>query len=207
MKANWIDIKKLIKNSSNDVKVELLSEQNTDLIESINVSEDSVLGQVLSHISGVIINGYLRIYGFTGSLDINKWNDKIKAYYPGNKLIIAHDVFGGVFAINNGDFDDNIRNIWYFAPDTLQWENLEINYADFISWVLSDKVLDFYESFLWSDAALLLKNIGIDEGISVYPCLWSQELNIESASKKRVSFDEILGMNKEYQKKFKLAQN
>ena len=41
------------------------------------------------------------------------------------------------------------KTIHYFAPDTLQWEDLEINYEEFLNWIIEDDITDFYEPFLW----------------------------------------------------------
>lgn len=39
--------------------------------------------------------------------------------------------------------------IHYLAPDTLQWENLEVGYSDFLYWLLTGPIESFYETFNW----------------------------------------------------------
>lgn len=50
-------------------------------------------------------------------------------------LIVATDVVGGTFAINAGKFSDVVGHVWYFAPDTSDWEDLGLKYPEFLAWL------------------------------------------------------------------------
>src|SRR5262245_55149646 len=39
-------------------------------------------------------------------------------------LVVAHDAIGGVFAVNGGGLNGRPGNVFYFAPDSLAWEDL-----------------------------------------------------------------------------------
>ena len=43
---------------------------------------------------------------------------------------------------------------------------------------------------------------GFDEMMLIYPFLWAKECNLETATKKVVSSDELIRMNSEYAQKF-----
>lgn len=85
--------------------------------------------------------------------------------------IVALDVLGGIFALNGGAFPGEMKTIWYFAPDTLDWENLEIGYTDFICWALTKQLGEFYADYRWPGWEHEVKVLTGDQGISFYPPL------------------------------------
>lgn len=176
----WDDIIGVIKTSANTITMEQNIELNFDVLEQIGIPETSTLGQVILHVRKLVVNKYLRILGE----DIWKINNKVKSIYPGDKTIIATDIWGGLFAISNGDFPGNKSVIWYYAPDTLQWESIDIDYPHFITWVLSKKFNQFHSSFMWSNIDDILNSVSDQQGIFIYPFLWANECNIETATKK-----------------------
>lgn len=117
-------------------------------------------------------------------------------------LIVATDVVGGIFAINSGKFDEGIGDVWYFAPDTLDLEDLELRYSEFIAWLAQGNIDEFYSSMRWTNWRESAKNVEFDKAILIYPFLWSEEVNIETASKSIVPFDELFATNMEYREKF-----
>ena len=201
MAIKWNEIESLFKQSSNDIKLERAEVENNDVIERLGIVEQSVLGQILINLDSIGVNNYLRVLGGNEESGIVSFNSKMKKYYHGNKLIVAYDVWGGIFAIGNGDFGEDIRSMWYYAPDSLQWECLEINYAEFIAWACSKSIMEFYKSFLCDSIDVLIKEAQKEEAILVYPFLWSKECDIETANKKIVPIEEVVALNVEYEKK------
>lgn len=198
----WQSIIKLLSESTNKIHIELL-DGSTSIVDDLNINESSVLANVLKHISSISINSYLRLLGGDNAKnDILSFNEKIKHIYPGNKLIVANDIWGGLFAVNNGDFAGDVRNIWYFAPDELQWTNLDINYSQFIYWICSENINAFYRDLIWENMEDFIENVDENQAILVYPFLWSKECNIETANKTIVNLMELVEINAEYQKKF-----
>ncbi|MDR3052968.1 MAG: DUF2625 family protein, partial [Coriobacteriales bacterium] len=112
-----------------------------------------------------------------------------------NRYAIAHDVFGGIFALTKS-------GIVYFAPDSLQWENLEISYDGFIEWISTKDLNEFYESFLWDNSGEFFENVAIESGVLVYPFFWAKEYEANSAVKKIVPYQELLEINWDYAKQF-----
>lgn len=54
------------------------------------------------------------------------------------------DVADGVLALNARKFSDGIGDVWYFTPDTLEWESVEIKYSEFIYWIIMGNTDEFY---------------------------------------------------------------
>lgn len=194
-----IDLKEIYKNIRESENNIFLEKNNSNInydYSKLCISEESILGQFIKEISILVVNGYLRILGGNLIIEYNKY---IKEFYPGEKLIVAIDIFGGIYAVSNNDFLGDFMDIWYFTPDLLEWENLQINYEQFIIWACSENILDFYKAFIFKNINLLINELDINKGILIYPFLWSEECNIETSEKKIVPIKEIIDINAYYQ--------
>lgn len=175
----------------------------------LQVSTKSALGAVAYKTGGILAdNRWLRILGSGHEMflrDIVSWNEiedsgssaKLKGC-----LLIADDVLGGFFAINGGAFQGEMGNVFYFAPDTLEWEDLEMGYTDFIHWALVGDVAKFYESFRWNEWKNEVLNINCDQGILIYPFLWAEGPELTNRARKAVPIDELWNINLINKKKF-----
>ena len=54
-----------------------------------------------------------------------------------------------LFAISKSRFTEGIDQVWYFAPDTLELECLDMNYGEFAAWLAQGNINEFYESMRW----------------------------------------------------------
>ena len=177
------------------------------ICDMLRVTSASAMGAVMLNTSGVVFDDWIRLYGGDTSdmVGISKINLLSKNGTPERvkqMLIVATDVVGGIFAINSGKFDEGIGDVWYFAPDTLDWEDLELRYSEFIAWLAQGNIDEFYSSMRWTNWRESAKNVEFDKSILIYPFLWSEEVNIETASKSIVPFDELFATNMEYREKF-----
>ena len=133
---------------------------------------------------GFIVDNWIRIYG-CGILNVVEKNI---LYNKDNyvDILIGEDILGGLFALKN-------EYVYYYAPDSNEWENLEIYYTQFLNWILNspDNVNKFYQYFRWNNWKKDCKNIKITEGILFYPLL-QFEYDIEKRSKKVISIDELI---------------
>ena len=158
-----------------------------DLYNSYNEYSDKLFFSVMENCGGIIIDNWIRLYG-CGELNVIEKNNK---YNKKNvvDIIIGEDIIGGLFALKNSF-------VYYFAPDTLKWENLNIYYANFINWLINfgADVNKFYELYRWDNWKEDVKNLNLDKGISFYPLLFT-ECEINKRSKKVVPIDEIIGIN------------
>ena len=210
MLSLWKQIVYILNESDNKIRVDKLDEYNTCMLNKMGIDEHSALGQVVANTYGITVNGYIRILGSGDgitSYNIMDYNIELEKYFDSGKLIVANDIFGGLFAINTENQDYNSGDILYFAPDTLEWENLEITYIELLEFVSSDDINLFYKNFKWSKFEKYIQEVNYNQGILIYPFLWSKECNIEKADKKIVPFSELTLINIDYKNKFKNEYN
>ena len=108
------------------------------------VTTRSVMGAVVYETGGILINhGWLRILG-SGSpclpRGLGSWNlgrTQAELAAPAPYYLIADDTAGGYFALNGGGLDGTPGNVFYLPPDTLEWEDCELGYTDFLNWAFS----------------------------------------------------------------------
>lgn len=118
----WPLVKELVAGASVDVSILecALSIREKALIDT-QATTRSPMGAIVHHCAGILIDfGWLRILGADGhdrfQRSLPDWDrDRANGFY-----LVADDAVGGIFAINGGDLGDNIRTIYYFAPDSLR---------------------------------------------------------------------------------------
>lgn len=201
----WNEIYDLISESSKEICV---FEGNESVgymeLKRMNIRSLSTLGAIVISSSGISIDNWLRIVGQENSArkGILSYNEYQKNVVMEKMTIIGQDVVGGLFAINIGKYQEGLKKVWYFAPDTLQWECMDMNYAEFIAWAIQGDTDGFYSSMRWEGWKEDCSKAEFDEMILIYPSLWSNECNLETAAKKIVSSDELIRMNVEIAQKF-----
>ncbi|MGT2715883.1 DUF2625 family protein [Streptococcus respiraculi] len=91
-----------------------------------NDTSKNALGvsDITNHFQYIIVNKYLKILGNDKKFGINWANNIYRTNYNSDSLLVAYDIFGGLFIIKDYQVSDG--KIWYFAPDTMTWENLEV---------------------------------------------------------------------------------
>ena len=109
------------------------------------------------------------------------------------RQVVAHDVLGGVFARHDAEMR-------YFAPDSLEWEDLEIGYDAWLSWLAGGGTAQFYADLRWPGWEAETRVLGPSQGIAVYPFLWSAEARADLAATTRrpVPLAEILALHSEF---------
>ena len=175
------ELEKEIKNSKNNIIIKKRTNENDDIL---NILNNKLLQMIVDNTEFIKVNYIIRIFGSK----IKEENDKYLDYIPHHYLIIANDVFGGLFALNKD-------NIMYFAIDTLEWESLDIDYPQFIIWVIGNDILSFYEEFIDDEIKNLIPKIDFNSCIQFYPYPYTKEFNINSSSKKIISSDELIKLN------------
>ena len=152
-----------------------------------NKFRDKFFYEQFMNSGGFSIDNWIRIYG-CGEINIIEKNN---LYNKDNILdiLIGEDVLGGLFAIKE-DY------VYYFAPDTNRWENLEIYYTQFLDWILNNTqgTNNFYKLFRWNTWKEDCKNIKLNEGFSFYPLLQA-DYDIEKRSRKIILIDELIRFN------------
>ena len=135
----------------------------------------------------------------------NKLNNNNEKQRINGALLIADDVLGGFYAINTGGLGSAIGNVFYLAPDTLEWEDLEITFSEFVYWTFTGDINKFYEDFRWKGWQDEVRDMSGDEGISIYPFLWAEGESIEKRFMKIVSIEEVWGITNEARKKLGIS--
>lgn len=106
-------------------------------------------------------------------------------------LLIADDVLGGFFAINGGRFGADRGNVYYFAPDTLQWESLERGYTDFLDFSLNGDLEKFYEGYRWDVWEVDVAALAGDKAFSILPMLFTEGPNISERNRRPVPLAQL----------------
>lgn len=173
------------------------SADNSRVLSALQVSTRSTLGAIAYETGGLLIDhGWLRIIGSGHpqlSRNLADWNDGRAEGY----LLVADDAVGGFFSINGGALGDDVGEMYYWAPDTLQWEQLEIGYTDFLSWALSDRLATFYDGLRWEGWRSDLQALRADQCFSFFPFLWTREGSIEESRRTIVDVITQFEMNVE----------
>lgn len=92
----------------------------------------------------------------------------------------------GAFVAAN-DLDQYVRDYsayFYFAPDSLQWEDTNMSYSDLLQWAFSGDIALFYEHIRWPGWENELSVLSGDQGIAIYPFVFL-ERNIPMADRSR----------------------
>ena len=181
--------------SSNDIKFLEFNKKLTDSIE-----RPQELKFILEHFSYITVNGYLKILGNDLENGFSYCNELFSKCYNSSRCLIAYDILGGLFAINI----EKLNAIDYFAPDTLEWEDLEIDYKDFLYWVTTNQLDTFYQELIVSDLFTLDLSLQSNEVILTYPFIWSMEYTPSDAVRKIIPFKELLEMNADFYRQLRM---
>ncbi|MFJ9695451.1 DUF2625 family protein [Kitasatospora sp. NPDC101183] len=199
-------------------------EEGRRCLLQLQVSARSTLGALVLHTGGLLVDGgWLRVLGggggAGGSGDLpglgraNRFPAAVDpGWHPAAALVVGYDVLGGVFALNGHDPAAAGRpgapgQMTYFAPDTLAWEAMETGHSGWIAWLLDDRLDQFYDGLRhpgWREETAAL---GLGEGFTVYPFLWSEEgqRSGAAASRRPAPMSELLGVAGEFARQMGLA--
>jgi hypothetical protein len=204
--------------SGTDVPVEVLpgdAETGRASLLQLQVSARSNLGGIVLNSGGLLVDsGWLRIFGSPGDAHAEKLPGLAEinampstfdpAWRPEAALVVAHDVLGGVFALNGGNPREAGRpgepgEILYFAPDSLGWEALGAGHSAWLSWILSGGLQEFYGGLRWDGWRSEVSVLNGRQGLSFFPPLWSAEArqDLLATSRRAVPMAELLGLSRD----------
>jgi hypothetical protein len=109
------------------------------------------LGAIALNTGGIQIHdGWLRVHGGSGGgptglpsmAEVNGFPKTVDpGWQPPAGLIVAHDVLGGVFALNGMEAEKHGRpgnpgGVVYFSPISLTWQGMEMGHSRWLTWLL-----------------------------------------------------------------------
>lgn len=167
-----------------------------DTLVAAQVTLRSPLGAVLYHTAGALIDhGWLRLYGSGGHARMAQGFREANPTPGAGFAVVAADVLGGQFALNGGALGADRGRLYYFSPDRLAWEGLEIGYSDFLEWATCAGSLQaFYGEVRWPTWEQDCAQLAGDQGILVYPFLWAEGPPISERTRRVVRVQELLSL-------------
>ncbi|CAC9975021.1 hypothetical protein DBB36_12985 [Flavobacterium sp. WLB] len=205
----WTLVEDWIKTATN--KVEVLpvdAVKAKDALYKTQVTTRSTMGAVIFNTGGILIDdGWIRILG-SGSSKFNRslpdWN-KGKTFNEFGEtpafLLIADDAIGGFYFLNGGGLGTDVGKIYYFSPDNLEFEQLDITYSEFLGFCFSNNLDKFYEGNRWNGWRTEVSKLKGDEVFNFYPFLWTAEgSDINKNSRKIIPVQEQYSLNLDLRK-------
>lgn len=202
----WPEIQRWIADSPRSAEVlPLATADKGRCLYKLQVTTRSPLGALAWETGGLLLDdGWLRVLGGgTATLaDIatsSGVGDPAMTSAPPPFLVVGHDVLGGRFAVNGGGLPVEPGETAYFAPDSLAWEGMGFGHGAFLEWALTGDTDPFYASLRWPGWRAEVSAVRPDQGLSVYPPLYTAEgaQNIASTSRRPVPWTEILAISEE----------
>lgn len=163
----------------------------------LQVTTRSAMGAIVYETGGLLVDfGWLRLLG-SGHPKLPRslpsWNRTCAPDTPIGQawLIVADDVLGGTFALDSGHFSGTNGLLHYFAPDALDWECLNMSYADFVIWALQGDVGQFYEEQRWPGWEADVQALAGDQAVTFRPYLWLEGPPLAQRTKRSVLMSEL----------------
>lgn len=192
-------------------KVEILPADPQKAKEALyhtQITSSSPMGAIVYKTGGILIdNGWIRILG-SGSTKLNRnlpdWN-KGKSFKETGEtpsfLLIADDALGGFYILNGGALGQDLGKIYYFAPDNLEYEPLDITYSQFLGFCFSNDLNKFYAGNRWENWEKEVSQLQGDQVYNFYPFLWSEEgKDINAVQRKIIPIEEQYNLNLDLRK-------
>ena len=196
----WPEIKQAVARAAVPVRVLPVSRsQGSDVLFRLQVSAASALGAMALNCGALVLDhGWLRLLGggadaLPDLAEANGLGDPANGRSAPPWLVVAFDVLGGQFAVDGGGLGIGDREVCYRGPDTLRWVGLGTGHSDFVSAALSGALTDFYGSLRWPGWEQEVAEVGLGDGLSLYPPPFSAEgADIAAVSRRPVPFGELL---------------
>ncbi len=179
-------------------------EQRRACLLAVQVTTRSTLGALAHETGGVLVDhGFLRHLG-SGSPKLPRqliaWNEELDIALE-RYMIVADDVVGGVYAVNGsrGELGKVPGRIYYFAPDSLEWEDTELGHTDFVSWTFEGDLATFYESMRWPGWEEEVAKVAGDAALSIVPPLWADgDVSIAERDRRAVPAKELWSLQQDF---------
>lgn len=209
----WTFVKQWIDSAKNKVEVLTVdTAQANEAFYKIQVTTRSPMGAIAYMTGGLLIdNGWIRILG-SGSSKLSRtlpdWNKgkSFKAFgEPAAFLLIADDAMGGFFLLNGGGIGKDLGKVYYFSPDNLEYEPLDLTYTAFLNFCFNNNLDEFYKGYRWTKWKEEVSILSGDKIFNFFPPLWTKEgKEINKVSRKAVPVEEQYNLNLHFRKQLGL---
>lgn len=140
----------------------------------------TAFGMLITQSGGVYADGVVRLLGSNRDPDLRDISMFNVKFGGGGYIIFGDDIFGGIFALNIGLIPDCIGNVIYFAPDTLEFEDLEIKPSGLFEFLKNGDIRSFYGQFSSEEyEELRAMNVEFNKVLNILPPQWSAEFKTE----------------------------
>jgi hypothetical protein len=174
--------------AASQVEFELLppSAARGDVLWRLQVTTRSPLGALAYETGGLLLDGgWLRFLGSGHprmQRDLWSWNQGRSSGF----FLFADDAVGGFFALNGGALGPDHHNVYYWSPDDLDWEPLEVGFTEFLTSFLSGAMERLYTDLRWPGWEADARSLPADRCFAFYPFLWTIEGSITSSHRATV---------------------
>jgi len=170
------------------------SSERDAVLLNLQVTTRSPMGAVAYDTGGILIDhGWLRFLGSGHSKlsrTLTDWNEnRADGFY-----LIADDMAGGFFALNGGAFGAEMGGVYFWSPDDLQWESLEMGYSDLLCWAFSEDLSNFYDGLRWETWRSDIAKMSGDRCFMFSPWLWMKEGSVKDSHRGAVSTAEAFDL-------------
>ncbi len=197
----WPMIQTWVKDAKNQVEILPPTDPaRSRALLATQVTTRSPMGSIIYETGGLLVDhGWVRILG-SGHPRLPRtlpdWNSSVGNDFTTNKppfLLVADDAIGGFFAIDGGLLGKP-GDVFYYAPDSLKWEDTGKGYTDFIDFCFNGDLEKFYEGLRWQGWQADLKRLPGDKGFMIYPFLFAAGPPIDARQRKPVPLSELYGL-------------
>src|SRR5262245_29232505 len=167
---------------------------------ALQVTSRSPMGSIALESGGILIDdGWVRVLGSGHSRlprALDTWNRIGQPTHrlPG-ALLVGDDVLGGFFALNGGGIHGAVGHVFYFAPDSLRWEDVSPSYSEWLCFLLRGDLEQFYGDSRWSEWRSDARQVPGDRAFSIYPPLWTKGPGVAERSRRPVPLEELWALN------------
>ena len=190
--SGWDDVVSVVSSAPYPVEVlpvDPLAAQQC--LAALGITPRSWLGAVVANSGGLLIDhGWLRVlgcgYGGLPAVDANA---------DDGRVTVGYDVLGGWFTWQCAA--GSVRpTVHYFAPDDLEWQDLELGYADWLEPMLGGAVTAFYDGLRWPGWESEVGAVAVDQALSTVPPPWTLEgKDLATVSRKAIPLRQLVSVH------------
>ncbi|MDP5201694.1 DUF2625 domain-containing protein [Flavobacterium sp. DG2-3] len=207
--SGWKLVKEWTDSAKNKIEILPADPQKAkDALYNTQVTTSSPMGAIVYKTGGILIdNGWIRILG-SGSTKLTRslpeWNKgkSFKEYGEAPSFfLIADDALGGFYILNGGALGEDLGKVYYFAPDNLEYEKLDITYSEFLEFCFNNDLDKYYSGSRWENWKKDLAALQGDQVFNFYPFLWTEEgSDINKVQRKMIPVEEQYSLNLDLRK-------